>query len=133
MMRERAAEEVNTKMGRIGRRRSVEGFSSAPPEPGARLGRLLDWMAGQDFADLVRSGLLPHVERIVLEAHRGLYDAEGLEWSRPIAYRWLRYEDPMPVDRLREGVTRLRRRGASFSFDAVDKACTEALKSGFLS
>ena len=89
-------------------------------------------MAAQDFADLARSGLLPQVEQMVLEAHRGLYEAEGMEWSRPIAYRWLRYEDPMPVDRLRDGVKRLRRRGVSFSSDAVDKACTEALKSGFL-
>jgi hypothetical protein len=89
-------------------------------------------MAGQDFADLVRSGLLPQVEQIVLEAHRGLFAAEGRPWSRPIAYHWLRYEDPLPVDRLREGVKRLRRRGASFNLDAVDKACTEALKNGFL-
>jgi hypothetical protein len=89
-------------------------------------------MAGQDFADLVGSGLLQEVERIVLEAHRGLYEGEGRVWSRPIAYHWLRYEDPMPVDRLREGVQRLRRRGASFSLAAVDKACTEALKNGFL-
>jgi hypothetical protein len=89
-------------------------------------------MAGEDFADLVQSGLLPRVEQIVVEAHRGLYEAKGLAWSRPITYRWLRYEDPMPVDHLREGVKRLRRRGASFSFEAVDKACTEALKTGFL-
>ena len=89
-------------------------------------------MASQDFADLVRSGLLPQVEQIVLEAHRGLSAAEWRPWSRPIAYHWLRYEDPMPVDRLREGVKRLRRRGASFSVDAVDKACADALKTGFL-
>src|SRR5712692_3228695 len=128
MMRERAAEELNPKMGRIGRRRSVERFSAAPPEAGARLERLLDWMGAQDFAELLRGGLLPQVEQIVLDAHRGLFEAEGRPWSRPIAYHWLRYEDPMPVDRLREGVKRLRRRGASFSLDAVDNACAEALK-----
>ena len=89
-------------------------------------------MAGQDFADLVREGLLPQVEEIVLDAHRRLDEAEGREWSRPAAYHWLRYEDPMPVDRLRDGVKRLRRRGASFSADAVDKACHEGLKNGFL-
>ena len=89
-------------------------------------------MAGQDFADLVRSGLLPQVEQIVLDAHRDIHEAEGQEWSRPVAYRWLRYEDPMPVERLREGVKRLLRRGASFDSGAVDKACSEALKSGFL-
>ena len=89
-------------------------------------------MAGQDFDDLMRSGVLPQVEQIVLDAHRGLYEAEDLEWSRPIAYRWLRYEDPMPVDRLGEGVKRLSERGASFNSDAVDKACSEAVKNGFL-
>jgi hypothetical protein len=89
-------------------------------------------MVSRDFADLVRTGLLASVEQIVLEAHRGLYEAEGLAWSKPIAYRWLRYEDPMPVARLREGVKRLRRRGALFSPDAVDKVWLEASKSGFL-
>ena len=89
-------------------------------------------MVGQDFAGLVQSGLLAEVEQIVLDAHRSLYEAEGRAWSRPIAYHWLRYEDPMPVARLLEGVKRLRRRGASFSLYAVDKACTEALKNGFL-
>jgi hypothetical protein len=89
-------------------------------------------MARQDFADLAGSGLLAKVEQIVVDAHRRLYEADGLEWSRPIAYHWLRYEDPTPADRLREGVKRLRRRGASFSPDAVDKVCGEAVKSGFL-
>src|SRR5436305_7819903 len=28
-------------------------------------------------------------------------DLEGRAWSRPIAYRWLRYEDPLSVGRLR--------------------------------
>jgi len=89
-------------------------------------------MAGQDFHLLVDSGLLRQVEQIVVGGHRRLYESEGLAWSPPIAYRWLRYEDPTPVARLQEGVKRLRRRGAEFDSDAVDKACAEASKKGFL-
>ena len=91
-------------------------------------------MALQDFKSLNdgEPSLLREVELIVLDGHRRLYATRGKPWSEPVGYHWLRYEDPMPVDRLREGVKRLRRRGASFSVDAVDKACTEALKTGFL-
>jgi hypothetical protein len=89
-------------------------------------------MAGQEFQDLVESGLLRQVEDVVVEAHRNLYLAEGKEWSAPVAYRWLRYEDPMPVERLLDGTKRLRREGAEFKSDAVDKACQEASKRGFL-
>ncbi|HYR49371.1 MAG TPA: hypothetical protein VES90_04225 [Candidatus Eisenbacteria bacterium] len=89
-------------------------------------------MGRQDFDLLVTSGLLAQVEKIVVEAHRKLYLDEGREWSRPVAYRWLRYEDPMPVTRLAEGAKRLRRRGAEFDAKAVDKACSEASQKGFL-
>jgi hypothetical protein len=89
-------------------------------------------MSRQDFAQLVESGLLSQVEKIVVEGHRRLYLATGQEWSRPIAYRWLRYEDPMPVARLIDGTRRLRRRGVRFDGDAVDKACVKASKRGFL-
>jgi hypothetical protein len=89
-------------------------------------------MGNQDFDLLVEKGLLAQVEKIVVEAHRELYLAEGREWSRPIAYRWLRYEDPMPVARLADGTRRLRRRGGQFDPEAVDKACAEAVKRGFL-
>jgi hypothetical protein len=89
-------------------------------------------MAGQEFQVLVESGLLRQVEELVVEAHRNLYLAEGREWSAPIAYRWLHYEDPMPVDRLLDGAKRLGRRGAEFKSDAVEKACQEASKRGFL-
>jgi hypothetical protein len=89
-------------------------------------------MGSQDFDLLVESGLLRQVERIVVESHRNLNLAQGREWSRPVAYRWLRYEDPEPVARLIDGVKRLRRRGAEFEADAVDKACVEASKRGFL-
>lgn len=89
-------------------------------------------MGNQDFDLLVESGLLAQVEEIVVEAHRKVYLAEGREWSRPIAYRWFRYEDPMPVARLADGTRRLRRRGGLFDPEAVDKACAEAAKRGFL-
>ena len=89
-------------------------------------------MALQDFQSLVQSGLLSQVERIVVQGHRSAYESAGKAWSPPIAYRWLRYEDPAPVDRLADGVKRLRRRGVKFDAGAVDKACAEASKKGFL-
>jgi hypothetical protein len=89
-------------------------------------------MAKQDFAELVESRLLTDVEDIIIEAHKKLYESEGLEWSRPIAYHWLRYENPDPVERLKDGVKRLRKRGAIFDADAVEKACVKASKKGFL-
>ena len=89
-------------------------------------------MARQDFQLLVESGLLSQVEQIVVDGHRTLHESKGLAWSSPIAYRWLRYEDPEPVARLAEGTKRLRRRGVQFDADAVDKACAEASGKGFL-
>jgi hypothetical protein len=89
-------------------------------------------MAKQDFAELVESRLLTDVEDIIIEAHKKLYESEGMEWSRPIAYHWLRYENPDPVERLKDGVKRLRKRGAMFDADAVEKACVKASKKGFL-
>ena len=90
-------------------------------------------MAGQEFASLAegRPSLLELVEAIVVDAHRRLYEREGRAWSRPIAYAWLRYEDPVPVARLREGVEKLGRLGAEPDAAAVDKACAEALSRGY--
>jgi len=85
-------------------------------------------MEDQDFADLQRSGLLRDVEKIVVDAHRRLYETRSKPWSPPTAYRWLRYEDPAPVARLVEGVRKLRRRGGAFDAEAVDKACAKAPK-----
>jgi hypothetical protein len=90
-------------------------------------------MASQDFA-IISSGepsLLRQVEEIVIESHRRLYERQDRAWSKPIAYRWLRFEDPMPVARLQEGVKKLRRRAAGFNPDAVEKACKTAVKTGF--
>ena len=89
-------------------------------------------MGHQDFDVLVKSGLLTQVEEIVVDAHRDLYQAEGKDWSRPIAYRWLQYEDPMPVQRLAEATKKLRRRGARFDPEAVEKACANGAQTGFL-
>jgi hypothetical protein len=90
-------------------------------------------MARQDFQLLVDSGLLAQVEQIVVDGHRTLHESKGLAWSPAIAYRWLRYEDPEPVARLAEGVRKLRARGVEFDGGAVDKACAEAVRKGFLS
>jgi hypothetical protein len=90
-------------------------------------------MAGQDFTKISQGepSLLRQAEEIVIETHRRLYEADGRAWSKPIAYRWLRFEDPMPVTRLQEGVKELRRSGATFDPDAVEKVGQEAVKDGF--
>jgi hypothetical protein len=92
-------------------------------------------MAEQDFDSLIAGdpSLLAAVENIVVGEHRRLYESSGRRWSKPLAYRWLHYEDPMPVARLQEGVRKLRRRGATFDSKAVDKACKQALVNGFSS
>ncbi len=89
-------------------------------------------MAGRDFSELVSDGLLRDVEEIVVRAHRDLYVKQGRPWSPASAYHWLRYEDPEPVERLADGVRRLRMRGAKFDSAAVDKACARASKGGDL-
>jgi hypothetical protein len=68
----------------------------------------------------------------VLAAHRDVHERAGEKWSRPVAYRWLRYEDPAPLARLEEGVEKLARSGARFDAEAVEKACAEAVNRGFL-
>ena len=85
-------------------------------------------MALQDFGRLVASGLLTDVEGIIIDAYRGAHPGA----SKPAAYQWLRYEDPEPVERLREGVRKLRRRGARVDGEAVEKACAKAAKLGYL-
>jgi hypothetical protein len=114
---------------------ALAGSAAIPRElsdPGARLTHLLAKLAGQDFAELVSSRLLSDVEQIVIDAHRRLYESDGLAWSKPTAYHWLRYENADPVERLKDGVKRLRRRGVMFDPDAVEKACGKASKKGFL-
>jgi hypothetical protein len=89
-------------------------------------------METQEFEALAGSGLLDQVEQIVVDGHRKLSESERRPWSPPMAYRWLRYEDPEPVRRLSEGTRELRERGVEFDADAVDKACVEASQKGFL-
>ena len=91
-------------------------------------------MVRQDFATVSAGepSLLRQVEEIVVESHRRLHEGQGRAWSKSIAYRWLRFEDPMPVARLQDGLKELRRRAASIDPDAVDKVCKDAAKLGFL-
>jgi len=84
-------------------------------------------MAGQDFASLVEAGLLRDVEALTVQAYLSAHPGA----SRPDAYRWLRYEDPDPIARLADGVSRLQRDGVEFDAEAVDKACAEASKLGY--
>jgi hypothetical protein len=90
-------------------------------------------MARQDFTTISAGepSLLRQVEEIVIESHRRLYSREGREWSKSMAYRWLRFEDPMPVVRLQEGLKELAKRVAEIHPDAVDKVCKNAAKHGF--
>jgi len=90
-------------------------------------------MAAQDFRTITEGepSLLRRVERIVVDGHRSVYAVKGRLWSEPVAYHWLRYEDPNPVERLSEGLAKLRRRGAQVDDNAVDKACGEARRHGF--
>ena len=89
-------------------------------------------MAGQEFVTISQGepSLLRQVEEIVIESHRRLYQREGREWSKAMAYRWLRFEDPMPVARLQDGLKQLGRRAAGIDPDAVDKVCKDAVKHG---
>jgi hypothetical protein len=92
-------------------------------------------MAQQDFIGISAGepSLLRQVEEIVVEGHRRMYEAQGRPepWSKPLAYRWLRFEDPEPVTRLQEGLKELRRRAAEINPDAVEKVMQEAVKGGF--
>lgn len=92
-------------------------------------------MAQQDFTKISAGepSLLRQVEEIVIESHRRMYEEQGYAdpWSKPVAYRWLRFEDPEPVARLQKGLKELRRRAAGIDPDAVEKVSQEAAKEGF--
>jgi len=52
--------------------------------------------------------MLEGVERLVVEEHRVLFsEVLGQHWSRPAAYRWIRYEDPDPIGQLIAATERL--------------------------
>jgi hypothetical protein len=84
-------------------------------------------MATQEHSTLLTSGLLKDVEDIVVEAYRRSHP----DAPPSAVYRWLRYEDPRPVERLAEGVSRMRMSGR-VDGGAVDKAIAKALKLGYL-
>ncbi len=84
-------------------------------------------MGGQEFASLVGAGLLRDVEQLTVQAYLAAHPGA----SRPDAYHWLRYEDPDPIARLADGVSRLRREAVEFDAEAVDKACAKASKLGY--
>jgi hypothetical protein len=84
-------------------------------------------MAEQPFERLLEGDppLLGAVEAIVVAAHRDWYSASGrTDWTEPIAYRWLHYEDPDPVARLADGVRRL---GPELALPEPDVAAVVAL------
>jgi hypothetical protein len=57
-------------------------------------------MREQTF-EVVRGDLLTELERLVVAEHAALFgQLLGERWSRPQAYRWIRYEDPDPIGRL---------------------------------
>jgi len=84
-------------------------------------------MATQDHSTLLTSGLLRDVEDIVVDAYRTSHP----DAPPSAVYRWLRYEDPRPVERLAEGVSRMRLSGR-MDGEAVDKAVAKAAKLGYL-
>lgn len=97
---------------------------------------LLAWMAAQPFEDLIAGSpsspsLLSLVEDCVVSAHRQLWERRGLAWTPHAAYHWLRYEDPLPVARLSDGVRRLIQAGGSFDAGSVALAIDSARRLGY--
>ena len=65
-------------------------------------------MSSLPFDAVRSSGLLEGVERLVVAEHRALHASVlGEPWSPPVAYRWIRYEDPDPVGQLLHATRRL--------------------------
>jgi hypothetical protein len=57
-------------------------------------------MRGQDFGRVERE-LLPEIEGLILAEHAAVHrDLLEEPWSRPRAYRWIRYESSDPIARL---------------------------------
>lgn len=90
-------------------------------------------MRERPFTELIEGSpsLMALCEQVVIEAHRALWRREGREWSLPVSYHWLRYEDPVPVERLREGVERLSALGAPFEASLVGAAEEVARRLGY--
>ena len=90
-------------------------------------------MRHQDFETVVAGdpSLIRLVELGVLDAHRRWHVREGRDWSEPIAYRWLRYEDPDPPARLAEGLRRLEAEGVEVDAVLARRALEEGRRRGF--
>ncbi len=68
---------------------------------------MLRGLRAQPF-ESVSSELLVSLVGWVVEEHRVLFaEVLGEPWSRPRAYRWIRYEDPDPIGRLIDASVRL--------------------------
>jgi hypothetical protein len=64
-------------------------------------------MRVQNF-DRVRGELLPEMEGLILAEHGAIHrDLLEEPWSRPRAYRWIRYESSDPIARLLAASRRL--------------------------
>ena len=87
----------------------------------------------QDFEAVVEGepSLIQLVERAVVDAHRRWHLREGRQWSEPLAYRWLHYEDPDPLARLVEGLRRLEAEGVEVDAALARTALAEGLRRGF--
>jgi hypothetical protein len=75
---------------------------------------LLRQLATLPFEELIAARSIEHgsllkaMENIVVREHAELFrDALEERWSRPRAYRWLRYESHDPIARLIDGTLRL--------------------------
>ena len=89
-------------------------------------------MRTQGFDSLISGdpSLLELVEQATVDAHRRWCALGGRDWSEPLAYRWLRYEDPDPVARLADGLARLCAAGVEVDAALAHRALDAARKLG---
>ncbi|GAC1658660.1 MAG: hypothetical protein NVS9B1_19040 [Candidatus Dormibacteraceae bacterium] len=90
-------------------------------------------MAEQPFSALTEGdpSLLGQVEKLVVEGHHRWHRSRRRPWSRPDAYRWLRYEDPDPLARLIDGARRLAAEGVVLEGAELNAALAIARRHGF--
>ncbi|MGH7776328.1 MAG: hypothetical protein ACREPI_04020 [Candidatus Dormibacterales bacterium] len=80
---------------------------------------------------LSHESLLRTLEHVVVKNHAFLFrDVLGEPWSPPAAYRWLRYEDPRPLGRLRGGTRRLERGWEAAARDPARRLFVPAAAAG---
>lgn len=90
-------------------------------------------MGGQSFDSMVAGepSLLRLVENAIIDAHRRRYARDGRAWSEPVAYRWLRYEDPDPIARLADGLRRIVAEGGEVDAELTGRAVASARELGY--